>query len=140
MNHSVSTRPLSEAERDLTIWMLQHGLPESRNFIPQLEKASATMWQCSCGCASFNLKIEDMPEAPPGVHILGDFVFGTEQDLAGVFIFSSDGILGGVEVYGLAGDAPHQLPSPKDLRTFDGRPVVLTDRTENQSSASGGTT
>jgi hypothetical protein len=140
MNTPCATRPLSKTERDLASWMLEHGLPAARDFVPQLEKASATLWQCPCGCASFNFKIQDMPEAPPGVHILGDFVFGTEQDLAGAFIYSSEGTLSGLEVYGLAGDAPHKLPHPNDLLKFDGRPVILTGHAESQGAAPGNAT
>jgi hypothetical protein len=60
-----------------------------------------------------------MPPALPGAHILGDFIFGAGGSLAGIFICSSEGILSGVEVYGLAGDAPNQLPDPEALRPFD---------------------
>ncbi len=60
-----------------------------------------------------------MPPAPPGVHILGDFIFGSAEDLAGIFISSSGGILAGVEAYGLTGDAPKELPEPEALRTID---------------------
>ena len=74
------------------------------------------MWRCPCGCASFNFKIKDKPLAPPGVHILGDYLVGGEADLAGAFIYEKDGILGGLEVYGLAADAPTVLPRPEDLR------------------------
>lgn len=60
-----------------------------------------------------------MAEAPPGVHVLGEFLFGGDDDLAGIFIFSSAGILSGVEVYGLGQEAPRKLPTPEDLRPFD---------------------
>ena len=106
MNSPVEIRPLSERERGLAVWMLKQGSPEAQNFLAQLEKASATLWRCPCGCASFNLKIEGMSEAPPGVHVLGDFLFGSEASLSGAFIYSCEGILSGLEVYGVAGDAP----------------------------------
>jgi hypothetical protein len=38
---------------------------------------------------------------------------------SGIFISSSGGILAGVEVYGLVGDAPKELPEPEALRVFD---------------------
>jgi hypothetical protein len=116
---SDANRPLTTSERRLAKWMLEHGTTEAREFLQQLEDAEVTPWKCPCGCASFNFQIRGMPPAPPGVHILGDFVFGTEESLAGVFICSSNGILSGVEVYGLAGDAPNQLPDPEELRPFD---------------------
>ena len=119
MTSTSATRPLTEGERTLARWMLEHGSPEAGRFINQLNMAEATTWRCECGCASFNFKIQDHAEAPPGVNILGDFVFGSESELAGVFIFESGGALGGVEVYGLAGDAPAVLPQPSELRPFE---------------------
>ena len=118
MKSSLATRPLTDRERALARWMLENGGPEARAFLGQLEAAEATNWRCPCGCASFNFKVRGKPSAPPGVHILGDYVFGTEANLAGVFIFSSNSILSGVEVYGLASDAPNVLPEPDVLRSF----------------------
>ena len=118
MTTSGVTRPLTDRERRLARWMLENGSDEARQFLGQLEEAEATSWRCQCGCASFNFRVRGKPEAPPGVHVLGDYVFGTEADMAGAFVFSSDGILSGEEVYGLAGDAPAVLPEPETLRRF----------------------
>jgi hypothetical protein len=60
-----------------------------------------------------------LPEAPPGVHILGDFIYGDETNLAGVFVFESGGILSGLEVYGLAVDTPRVLPKLSNLRPLE---------------------
>lgn len=38
--------------------------------------------------------------------------------MSGAYVCSSAGILSGLEVHGLAGDAPHVLPEPEDLRPF----------------------
>ena len=119
MAPTVTTRPLTDDELRLARWLLENGGPDTRAYLSQLEAAEATTWRCSCGCASFNFKVQGRPEAPPGVHILGDFVFGPEADLSGVFIFESNGTLSGVEVYGLAGDAPAALPEPESLRSWE---------------------
>jgi hypothetical protein len=100
-------------------WMLENGTPEAKSFLTQLENAEVTPWKCQCGCASFTLQIRGMELPPPGVHILGDFIFGPEDGPAGIFVFASNAILSGVEVYGLASDAPSQLPEPESLRPFD---------------------
>lgn len=106
-----STRPLTIAERALEQWMLENGTSEAAGYLSQLEVAEATEWKCPCGCAGFNLRIKGQPAAPPGVHILGDYLVGSGDNLSGAFICSSAGILSGVEVYGLAGNAPRVLPS-----------------------------
>ena len=114
-------RPLTSDERQLIRSMLEHGSPEAQAFLSQLEKAKATPWQCRCGCASINLAIDNLPEPSGGLHILADFVFGSDADLSGVFVFERSGLLAGLEVYGLAGEAPKKLPP------FDAlRPVSVT--------------
>jgi hypothetical protein len=109
-------RPLTASERNLARWMLEHGTPEATGFLPQLERASATTWRCKCGCASFNLRIEGLPVAPPGVNTLADFVFGSDDDLKGIFIYEKAGILKGVELVGYGCNAPATLPDVSDLR------------------------
>jgi hypothetical protein len=112
----LKNRQLTDAERHLARWMLEHGKPEAHEFLSQLDVAEVTPWRCPCGCASINFQIEGRPLAPPGVHILADFVFGDDQNLSGIFIFEKAGILSGLEVYGLAADAPTSLPGPDSLR------------------------
>jgi hypothetical protein len=111
-------RPLTEPERVLALYMLEHGGAEARDYIAQLELAEVTPWRCPCGCASINFQLRGRAPAPPGVHVLGDYVFGAKHELSGAFIYSCDGVLSGLEVYGLAGDAPSTLPLPLSLRPF----------------------
>jgi hypothetical protein len=113
-------RPMSVAERHLVGWMLVHGEPEARNFFSQLEQAEVTPERCSCGCATLYFSIPGYPEPSGGLHPLAHFVFGTEDDLSGIFVYEKNGVLAGVEVYGLPGDAPKSLPRPEMLRPFAG--------------------
>lgn len=99
--------------------MLENGTAEAHDYLVQLELAEVTSWKCPCGCASFNFRINGQPEAPPGVHILGHYLVGSGDSLSGAFIYSSAGILSGMEVYGLVGDAPHVLPAPEELRPYE---------------------
>jgi hypothetical protein len=96
--------------------MLEHGDPEAATFLPQLDAAEVTPWKCKCGCASINFRIRGHPEAPPGVHPIADFIFGEGDTVSGIFVYEKNGILSGLEVYGLAGDAPKSLPQPEELR------------------------
>ena len=60
-----------------------------------------------------------MPKPSGGLRTLGDYVFGSEKQLAGAFIFERAGVLAGLEVYGLVRDeAPRALPEPGSLRPF----------------------
>lgn len=118
MNPLNRNRPLTASEMSLARWMLEHGEPHAREFLEQLAAAEVTPWRCPCGCGSINFQIRGCEPAPPGVHILGDFLFGPENEPAGIFIFESAGLLSGIEVYGLAGDAPRELPPEDALRPF----------------------
>jgi hypothetical protein len=111
-------RALTKAEYELTRWMLEHGKPHARQFLSQLERARVVS-RCPCGCASVDFHIEGKPIPTGGLKILGDFLFGGESDLAGAFVFEQSGVLAGLEVYGLAGDAPRDLPLANDLRPFE---------------------
>jgi hypothetical protein len=113
------SRPLTSAEEQLVRWMLEHGKPEARAFLPQLELAQVTDWRCTCGCASINFSIQGNPKPSGGLHPLADFVFGSDEDLSGIFVYEQSGVLAGLEVYGLAGDAPKRLPSSDSLRPFE---------------------
>jgi hypothetical protein len=115
---SNGNRNLSEDERRLVQWMLEHGQPEASSFLSQLERTKVTPWRCPCGCASLNFRISDLPLPPPGVHPIADFVLGEGDNLSGIFIYEKEGILSGLEVYGLAGEAPKILPEPEDLHSF----------------------
>jgi hypothetical protein len=114
---SEGNRELADHERRLVRWMLERGTPEAAAFLPQLESAEVTPRKCPCGCASIKFRIRGRPEAPSGVHPIADFLFAEGDRLSGVFVYEKDGILSGLEVYGLAGDAPKSLPEPEELRT-----------------------
>ena len=110
-------RPLTEEEGHLFRWMLEHGTTaEAEQYLAQLERAEVTPWKCPCGCVGMRFQIQGHAMAPPGVHILGDFLIGEGDHLSGVFIYSSGGLLSGIEFYSLASDAARQLPRPESLR------------------------
>lgn len=111
-------RPLTDTERQLAKWMLEHGTAEATEYLAQLDQAEVTPWRCPCGCATINLQIQGRSEPAPGVHILGDFVVGHDDEMYGIFIFSSEGLLRGIEVYSLAADPPRVLPRPDELRQW----------------------
>ena len=99
--------------------MLEHGSSEASLLLPQLELARATSWRCRCGCASFNIVLERQePSAASGMHVVADFVFGSDDRPNGIFVFEKGGLLAGLEVYGLAADAPKSLPRSDVLRPF----------------------
>lgn len=114
-NASSQARPLSEDEARLLRWMLQNGKPEAIAFVSQLDHVRVLPWRCPCGCASRNFCLQGQPQPTGGMHLIADFVFGTDECLNGVFVYEQTGMLAGIEVYGLTGDAPKSLPVPEEL-------------------------
>jgi len=112
-------RPLSDSERTLTRWMLEHGHGDPEPFLRHLEQARVIRG-CGCGCASVDFQIGEKPgDSRSGMQILADYVYGNpEQDFYGAFVFAKDDILAGLEVYALSGATPITLPRPEDLRPF----------------------
>lgn len=111
-------RPLADQERSLVRWMLEHGKPEARTFLDQLDRAEVTANVCPCGCASIDFSIDGQPTPRGGLNPIADFVFADSTDEYGAFVFSIDGVLAGLEVYGGSGEAPKFLPQPSALRPF----------------------
>ena len=110
-------RPLHAHERALAEWMLAHGGADASDFLPQLTVARVVS-RCGCGCPSIDFAVEGRPLPSGPLRILGDYVIG-EPPAAGIMIFEQSGVLGGIEVYTLAGDMPDTLPTPADLRPFE---------------------
>ena len=48
-------RPLSEKERELLVWLLEHGPIDAVNFLPQLDIIEARS-SCNCGCPSIEFE------------------------------------------------------------------------------------
>ena len=111
-------RQLTSAEEQIIRWMLEHGNSNAAEFLPQLQNAQVTAYRCPCGCASINLSIDGLAEPSGEFHILADFLFGSDPDQSGIFVFERGGTLAGLEVYGLAGEAPKTLPPIESLRPF----------------------
>jgi hypothetical protein len=110
-------RELSTREHDLIEWMLKHGSGQPQGFLDHLAVARVVS-RCSCGCASIDLAVPGRRLPAGGLRIIGDFLFGDEASLCGAFVFEREGVLAGLEVYGLAVEAPRDLPQPTDLREF----------------------
>ena len=113
---SLGDRPLTAPERDLARWLLEHGDAGAAAFLGQLERAEATSWRCPCGCPSLNFSVPGLPPAPPSVHVLADFMYGSGDDLKGIFVYEQAGILSSLEVFAYGGDHPTTLPGIAELR------------------------
>ena len=112
-------RSLTEPELQLVRWMLERGKPDAADYLAQLAEASVTPWRCPCGCASLNFAIHGRSTPKGCLRVLADFVFGSTLDQSGIFVYEQEGLLSGLEVYGLSGEAPKSLPTIESLRCWE---------------------
>jgi len=111
-------RPLTVRENTLTRWLLEHGIPEAADYLQQLERARVAS-RCYCGCASINFAISGVVPPPgDGITILADYEWQAPGgEMFGVFVFERGGLLAGMEVWSQDGlGQATVLPEIKQLR------------------------
>ena len=113
-------RPLSNQEIELVRWLLENAYKDARNYLPQIGKLRVIS-RCGCGCASVDFKFDGVaPNRKSGMDVLSDYYWGTGgKDLCGIFVFARDEKLAGLEVYSVDGlVTTSELPNISDLREF----------------------
>jgi len=98
-------RPLSQQERTLLNWLIEHGTPEAQQFATQLESVRV-VGHCGCGCPTLDLATDKATEPTTGAsQILADFSGTTPEKVrVGVILHAREGKLSELEVYSVAGD------------------------------------
>lgn len=95
--------------------MLEHADSEARQLLPQMAQVQVLPTRCPCGCASLDFQVAGLPQPTGEIQPLANFVFGENNHLSGIFLFTQSGDLAGLEVYGLTGAAAKTLPHPNAL-------------------------
>jgi hypothetical protein len=111
-------RSLTPQEATLVRWMLEHGTAAAAGFLPQLAEARVVA-RCYCGCASVDFSVGGVVPPPgDGIGILVDFEYRTaEGHLCGAFVFQRAGLLAGLEVWSVDGlSTPSTLPAIEKLQ------------------------
>jgi hypothetical protein len=117
-------RPLTSEERDLLVWLLEHGPKAARSYLPQLEGTRAVRW-CHCGCPS--IRLVPASDAPDGEHqratIISDFHGTTaEGGLVGLILFQKHGRIDLLEAYSVDGAVgPPEFGFPTIESLMDGQ-------------------
>ena len=112
-------RDLTEREKEVVRWLLEHGGADAPRFLAQLDQARVYS-RCTCGCASIDFAIAGKRPKTFGVHVLADFQWKGEQgELFGAFVFESDDLLAGLDLWSIDGQAiPSCLPTIEELKPF----------------------
>lgn len=110
-------RDLDERERALVRWLLEHGTPDAAPCLLQVPLVRVVS-RCACGCASLNFEIGGQGwRSPGGMTILSDHDWRDAEGRAfGIFVFAKANTLAGIEVYSMDGvSVPRELPSERVL-------------------------
>jgi hypothetical protein len=116
----VEGRPLDSDQRALLDFLLSRDFPGRAELVRQAETVLTAGSSCSCGCPSFSL-VADRALPAAAVSYADRMVsdaHGTDPggNEVGVLLFTEDGYLFDVEIYGIAGDDFAGLPRPDSLK------------------------
>jgi hypothetical protein len=100
------TRPLTDRERDVLDALLSVDFPAALALRRQARSAVVS-GTCGCGCPSIDFRVG----AGMRVHVNAS-VTGSHD---GLFLYTLDGQLGGIEWVGVTEDVPIEFPEPARL-------------------------
>jgi hypothetical protein len=121
VTHSFPARGLSEKERSVTRWLIEHAScseEQKKKYLADLKEAHV-IGACGCGCASVDFAISGVgSDSSDPLDPFGDFM--TRDRRYGVFVFSKQQQLAGIEIYTLGANAPgSDFPAPEELVPFE---------------------
>jgi len=109
-------RHLTERERELSLWLLEHGNEEASTFLSDVDHATVVS-KCPCGCDTVDFAVSGIRPASGGMRVLSDYYWiDDDGHTNGIFIYSISGQLAGLEVYSCDGECGTvRLPDPNRL-------------------------
>jgi len=112
-------RPITEEERALVSWLLDHGEEGVGHFIPQVETLTVA-WVCTCGCPTIDIARDERSGKQESERLISDYVAIVDRQYVGVLLFATEGQLSMLEVYSLPGtDKSFGLPGIQDRIPWD---------------------
>ena len=110
-------RPLTEAEREILTWLLEHGAKGATAYIAQIPQIKVIR-QCGCGCPTLDFTVSGKHGQGEST-IVADFLGTTpEQAYVGVLVHVREGVLSELEAYSLSDIKKFTFPRIEDLRPF----------------------
>jgi hypothetical protein len=118
--HRPANRPLNAEEAALLRWLIAHGTSEAPRYADQIDRVRVVS-ECTCGCPTIDLALDDQPRATEGgSQIISDVVGKTPEGVgAGVILHVRGGALSELEVYAHGAETPSTLPRPEDLKAWE---------------------
>ena len=112
------TRPLTEEERTLLQWLMQHGGEDTSQYESQV-KELRVVGGCTCGCPTIHSAVSERDHRTIGAsHILADFEGVTPEGVdVGVLLHARQGQLSELEVFSLSeGEGSYGYPTIESLK------------------------
>jgi hypothetical protein len=114
----ITPRVLSASENELARWLIEGSTilrpDEKTYFLAELAQARVTS-KCDCGCASIEFEIGEKNRPHGDLRPISEAIVGANQ--FGVFVYEQEGVLSGMEIYGMASmDLPSVFPPIDDIR------------------------
>ena len=111
-------RPLTQHERDLVRWLVEHSHPDASRLLPQIDRLSVAT-KCNCGCPSIDFALDGEPAARKGEQLVSDWIAEVDGMHVGVMLWQTNDRISTLEVYSLPGtDKPFGLPAIGSIRSY----------------------
>jgi len=110
-------RKLTPDEFSLVLWLLEHGTETAKPLLKQLDNARVCNC-CPCGCASIDFMVAGLvPDRAAPISVVSDYEWKDHKgNMLGAFIFAKNTILAGLEIWSIDGlTAADKLPNLDDL-------------------------
>lgn len=112
------SRPLTQHERDLIRWLLEHSHLDSSRLFPQVDRLSVAT-RCTCGCPTIDFALDGEPVASKGEQLISDWLADVDGMPVGVMLWQTNDRISTLEVYSLPGtDKPFGLPAMDSIRGY----------------------
>ncbi|MFV1884519.1 MAG: DUF6984 family protein [Balneola sp.] len=108
-------RKLTLQEEELVIWLIKNGQNSDESYLDQVNDLRVASY-CKCGCASIDFKVINS-----GFNVVSDFLYREESgNLMGIYLFETENQLAGLDLWSVDGGAtPKELPDIESLFPFE---------------------
>jgi len=96
------SRPLTQHERDLVLWLLDHSHLDSSRLLPQVDRLSVAT-KCTCGCPTIDFALDGEPVASKGEQLVSDWLADVDGMPVGIMLWQTDDRISTLEVSCLSG-------------------------------------
>lgn len=104
-------RPLTQDERDLVRWLVEHSHLNASSLLLQIDRLSVATG-CTCGCPTIDFALDGEPAATEGGVLVSDWLAEVDGMPVGVMLWQTNGRISTLEIYSLPGtDKPFGLPA-----------------------------